>query len=105
MLPSQAQKWLCSPRRIGERGTPTYPKGRLGMDTENIYHLDPNYSYAVKELAFITNMSDESIRTMFEDKPGVLSFKIQSTGRRLYRTIRIPGWVAIRVFSRMTVVA
>jgi len=73
------------------------------MDTTNVYQLDPNYSYALKELAFTTNMSEESITRLFEEEPGVLIFQMQHTGRRTYRTIRVPGWVAIRVFSRMTV--
>ncbi len=65
--------------------------------------LDSKYCYSVKELAFIWNMSDESIRRLFEDEPGVLIFKIQATGRRIYRTIRIPGNVALRVQNRMAV--
>jgi hypothetical protein len=73
------------------------------METKNVYRLDPDYSYAIKELAHKTNMSDESITRLFEEQPGVLIFKIQTTGRRPYRTFRIPGWVAIRVIDRMTV--
>jgi hypothetical protein len=73
------------------------------MDTQNVYQLDPNYSYAIKELAFTTNLAEDSITRLFEEEPGVLIFRIQQTGRRDYRTIRVPGWVAIRVFSRMTV--
>jgi hypothetical protein len=67
--------------------------------------LDPNYCYTVKELAFIWNMSDESVRRLFEREPGVLIFKIQHTGRRVYRNIRIPGKVALRVQQRVAVVA
>ena len=66
--------------------------------------LDPNYCYTVKELAFVWNLSDESVRRMVEEERGVLIFKIQRTGRRPYRNIRIPGKVAIRIQNRMTVV-
>lgn len=66
--------------------------------------LDPNYCYTVKELAYVWNMSAESIRRMFESEPGTMIFKIQRTGRRIYRTMRIPGKVALRVQHRMTVV-
>jgi hypothetical protein len=73
------------------------------METNNVYRLDPDFSYAIKELSHKTNMSDESITRLFEEEPGVLIFKMQHTGRRQHRTFRIPGWVAIRVFNRMTV--
>lgn len=66
--------------------------------------LDPNYCYTVKELAFIWNMSSESIRRLFANEPGTLIFRMRVTGRRTYRNIRIPGSVALRV-QRMTVVA
>ncbi len=72
---------------------------------DQLSSLDPNYCYSVKELAFLWNMSPESIRRLFETEPGVLVFRIQTTGRRTYRNIRIPGKVALRVQSRMTVVA
>lgn len=72
---------------------------------EQISTLDPNYCYSVKELAFVWNVSPESIRRMFLKEPGVLIFKIQTTGRRTYRNVRIPGKVALRVQNRMSVVA
>jgi len=67
--------------------------------------LDPDYHYTVKELAFLWNMSAEFIRRMFAREPGVMIFAIQAPGRRIYRTIRIPGNVALRVRNRMSVVA
>ncbi len=66
--------------------------------------LDPNYCYTVKELAFLWNMSPESVRRLFLHEPGTLVFRIQVTGRRMYRNIRIPGSVALRVQNRMSVV-
>lgn len=65
---------------------------------------DASYCYSVKELAFLWNLSDETIRRLFEEEPGVLIFRIQQTGKRTYRNIRIPGTVALRVQNRMTVV-
>jgi len=67
--------------------------------------LDPNYYYTVKELAFLWNMSPESIRRLFEREPGTIIFAFQRTGRRMYRNFRVPGHVALRVHNRMTVVA
>ena len=72
------------------------------MDQQN--QLDANYCYSVKELAFIWNLSDESVRRLVEEERDVLIFKIQRTGRRQYRNIRVPGKVALRIQNRMTVV-
>ena len=72
---------------------------------EQTFCLDPNYCYSVKELAFLWNVSPESIRRLFVREPGTLIFQIQDTGRRTYRNIRIPGKVALRVQNRMTVIA
>jgi hypothetical protein len=72
---------------------------------EHLSDLDSNYCYSVKELALVWNMSAESIRRLFVREPGTLIFKFASTGRRTYRSIRIPGKVALRVQTRMTVVA
>jgi hypothetical protein len=66
--------------------------------------LDPSYCYTVKELAFVWNMSPESVRRLFVNEPGTLIFEIQRTGRRTYRNIRIPGKVALGIQARMTVV-
>ena len=78
---------------------------RMEVRLEQLSSLDPNYCYSVKELAFLWNMSPESIRRLFVKEPGTLVFMIQATGRRTYRNIRIPGKVALRVQTRMTVVA
>jgi hypothetical protein len=73
--------------------------------------LDENYFYSCKELAFIWNVSSETVRRTFHREPGVLVLppaprKRPSKGKpkRPYHTLRIPGRVAIRVQTRMTVV-
>ena len=66
--------------------------------------LDPDYCYSTKELAFRWNLSSETLRRIFLKEPGVMIFREQQAGKRVYRTMRIPGSVAIRVKSRMTVV-
>jgi hypothetical protein len=75
------------------------------MET-NVTTLDVNYCYSVKELAFVWNLSRETITRIFEEEDGVLAFqtKRRRRGARLYRSLRIPGKVALRVQNRMTVV-
>lgn len=67
--------------------------------------LDPNYNYSVKEIAFLWNVSTETVRRIFDEEPGVLVFETRrrQRGRRRYRNLRIPGWVALRVETRARV--
>ena len=65
--------------------------------------IDPSYCYTVKELAFLWNVSPETIRRLFAHEPGTIIFRLQRSGRRVYRTMRIPGAVALRVQQRMTI--
>ena len=73
---------------------------------ENQTTLDTNYCYSVKELAFVWNVSAETVRRIFEEEVGVLVFETNRhrPGRRRYRNLRIPGKVALAVQKRMTVV-
>jgi len=66
--------------------------------------LDDNYLYSCKEIAYLLNMDDETIRRIFLREPGVLVHRNQPPGKRIYRLIRIPGYVAKRVIRRMTIV-
>jgi hypothetical protein len=65
-------------------------------------NLDANYCYSVKELAFIWNLDSETVRRIFIREPGVMIFRNQSPGKRVYRLMRIPGSVALRVARRAT---
>lgn len=94
----------CAELPDGGQGNAARPiPWRFGL--EQTPTLDANYYYSVKELAHLWNMSSESIRRLFVHEPGTLIFRMQKTGRRTYRTIRIPGTVALRVQNRMTVVS
>lgn len=64
--------------------------------------LDETYHYSVKELAFIWNLDAETVRRIFMREPGVMIFRNQSPGKRVYRLLRIPGQVAVRVARRVT---
>ena len=60
--------------------------------------------YSPKELAGLWQLSENSIRRLFQDEPGV--FVLGDTnprGRRAYTTLRIPEDVALRVWrARVT---
>ena len=57
-------------------------------------NLDANYSYSVKELAFIWNLDAETVRRIFIEEPGVMMFRRQRPGKRIYRLLRIPAIAA-----------
>lgn len=57
--------------------------------------------FSVEELAQIWNMSEDFVRRLFLHELGVVVFYRQQPGRRVYRTLRIPESVALRVHRRM----
>ncbi len=57
--------------------------------------------YSVEELAECWKMSHDFVRRLFLREPGVVVFYNQRPGRRVYRTLRIPESVAVRVHRRM----
>jgi len=57
--------------------------------------------YTVDELAEIWGMSDDFVRRLFRDEPGVVIFVKYRPGRRTYRILRVPQSVAERVHKRM----
>lgn len=69
---------------------------RMPTDTT---HLERHYS--IEELSELWKMSDDFVRRLFLREPGVVIFYNQRPGRRVYRTLRIPESVAMRVYRRM----
>ena len=57
--------------------------------------------FSVEELAELWKMSDDFLRRLFMKEPGVVVFYNQWPDRRVYRTLRIPQSVALRVHQRM----
>jgi hypothetical protein len=57
--------------------------------------------YSVEELTDLWRMSDDFIRRLFLHEPGVIIFYRQEPGKRVYRTLRIPASVALRVHRRL----
>jgi hypothetical protein len=58
--------------------------------------------FSVEELAECWHMSADFVRRLFLGEPGVVVFYNQRPGRRVYRTLRIPESVAVRVHRRMS---
>ena len=57
--------------------------------------------FSVDQLAELWNMSTDFVRRLFLHEPGVVIFYHHRPGRRVYRTLRIPESVALRVHQRM----
>jgi hypothetical protein len=60
--------------------------------------------YTVQELATEWGVSEDTIRKMFEDEPGILRHgkSVNRRGKRRYLSIRIPEEVAQRVHQRLS---
>ncbi len=57
--------------------------------------------FTVDELAELWGMSDDFVRRLFLHESGVVVFYHHRPGRRVYRTLRIPESVALRVHTRL----
>ena len=58
--------------------------------------------YAVGELADMWNLSDETIRRLFRDEPGVIKIGDEERRRkRSYFVLRIPESVVLRVHEKL----
>lgn len=88
------------PAKATLRGTSTTGEGvgEAGTRPESAFERH----YSVEDLAALWNVSDDFVRRLFLGEPGVVVFYKQRPGRRVYRTLRIPESVAVRVHRRMT---
>lgn len=67
--------------------------------------LDDDYPYSIHQLSVVLNRSREWVRRKFAHEPGVIRMQETPTpGRRVYCPLLIPGRVARRVLTRMTVI-
>ena len=60
--------------------------------------------YTVKDIGTMWKLSEDAVRKIFENEPGVLIFGEEKRNRykRRYRTLRIPESVLERVYRRMS---
>ena len=69
---------------------------------QSIDDIKPHRLYSVKKVAYLLDVDAETIRRIFLKEPGVIVIRNQQPSKRIYRLIRIPGWVVIRVLERFT---
>ncbi|HXG59337.1 MAG TPA: hypothetical protein VNL91_09975, partial [Thermoanaerobaculia bacterium] len=67
------------------------------------YPFDENEIYSAKEVAYRMGMNREWVRRRFLNEPGVMVIPSPDSGKRVYRSLRIPGWVANRVWREYRV--
>jgi transcriptional regulator GlxA family with amidase domain len=58
--------------------------------------------YTVSELASDWNVSRDTIRRLFLHEQGVLNLGKAKKNKRVYRALRIPQSIAVRVYARLT---
>ena len=58
--------------------------------------------FTVQEIAKAWNLSEDSIRRLFDGEPGILDLGKPTRFKRVYRPIRVPAHVAERVYRRLT---
>jgi len=59
----------------------------------------------VAEVAERLKVNEETVRRLFLNEPGVIVICFPRRGKRVYRTLRIPECVFLRVLTRFTTVA
>jgi len=68
--------------------------------------IDKNYLYRPTELAMLFSLSDDTVRRMFDDVPGVMRIgeqpKRTRSGRRPRITMRIPAAIARKIYHEHT---
>ena len=68
--------------------------------------LSTEKHYSVAELAKLWQLSERTIRRMFENEPGVLCWgTVETRFKRQYKTLRIPESVVLRVHRQLRVAA
>jgi hypothetical protein len=83
-------------RRINEPS----PDRSLNTEASNELYIEKHYS--VSELASSWQLSENTIRRMFEDEPGVLRWgTTECRFKRRYITLRIPETVVLRVHRQL----
>jgi hypothetical protein len=90
-------------RRVGLEEKAMFLSEKNGIVAQPTLDSPPERHYAVREVAGILNLSDDKVRRMFQEEPGVLVIGDQTTkSKRRYTTLRIPESVLKRVVRRLS---
>jgi MarR-like DNA-binding transcriptional regulator SgrR of sgrS sRNA len=74
----------------------------LSERTNTVGEISAEKHYSVLELAELWNLSENTIRRIFENEPGVLKWgSKEGRFKRRYTTLRIPETVVLRVHRRL----
>lgn len=80
---------------------PTDTESRTARSTKTESFAEPHFT--VGEIAEMWKLSEDAVRRLFQDEPGVfvLGSEKPSSARRRYTTLRIPASVVERVHRRL----
>ena len=74
-----------------------------GGTSQSVTEPLPARYYTAREISELLNLSQDSVRKLFQDEPGVLVLGDQSSKyKRRYTTLRVPDSVLRRVLRRMS---
>ena len=77
-------------------------RGNNGHGKSEASDLSTERHYSIQELAALWNLSEKTVRKLFENEPGVIEVGSgESRFKRTYVTRRIPESVAQRVHRRL----
>jgi hypothetical protein len=86
--------------KLGSQPAQSAPDGILKSNKVREICVEKHYS--VSELAEIWSLSENTIRRIFENEPGVLKWGTrEGRFRRRYTTLRIPETVVLRVHRQL----
>ncbi len=81
---------------------PAHSALALSHDAIKVDETSAEKHYSVLELAELWNLSENTIRRIFENEPGVLKWgSREGRFKRRYTTLRIPETVVLRVHRRL----
>jgi hypothetical protein len=81
---------------------PAHSTFALSEHTNTVGEISAEKHYSVLELAALWNLSENTIRRIFENEPGVLKWgSKEGRFKRRYTTLRIPETVVLRVHRRL----
>ncbi len=86
--------------RLAKKPAHSTTEPRENINT--VHEICAEKHYAISELAELWNLSENTIRRIFENEPGVLKWGTrEGRFKRRYTTLRIPETVVLRVHRQL----